>query len=110
MSHANIISVTDATFDTQVLGANGPVLVKFEADWCGPCKTMKPMIHDLAEEFGGRLTVATLDVDQNGQTPTKYGVRGIPTVILFDQGRIVGQKVGLPRRDDLHAMIAGRVA
>jgi len=108
MSHANIISVTDATFDAQVLGAQGPVLVKFEADWCGPCKAMKPMINDLAEEFGDRLTIATLDIDQNNQTPYKFGVRGVPTVILFDKGKVVGQKVGLPRKADLTALIGER--
>ncbi len=110
MSHDNIIAVTDATFDTQVLGANGPVLVKFEADWCGPCKAMKPMISDIAAEFDGKLTIATLDIDQNNQTPYKYGVRGVPTVILFDKGQIVAQKVGLPRKADLTALISARVA
>ncbi len=110
MSHASIIAITDTTFDTQVLGADGPVLVKFEADWCGPCQAMKPMINDIAAEFGGKLTIATLDIDQNNQTPYKYGVRSVPTVILFDRGRIVGQKVGLPRKADLVALIGDRVA
>lgn len=110
MSQANIISVSDATFDTRVLGADGPVLVKFEADWCGPCQAMKPMINDLAEEFGDQLTIATLDIDQNNQTPYRYGVRGVPTVILFDKGKIVGQKVGLPRKADLAALITQRGA
>jgi thioredoxin 1 len=110
MSQANIISVSDATFDTRVLGADGPVLVKFEADWCGPCQAMKPMINDLAAEFGDQLTIATLDIDQNNQTPYRYGVRGVPTVILFDKGKIVGQKVGLPRKADLAALIAQRSA
>ena len=110
MSQPNIISVSDATFDAQVLGAEGPVLVKFEAEWCGPCKAMKPMIQDLAAEFGDKLTIATLDIDQNNQTPYKFGIRGVPTVILFDKGKIVGQKVGLPRKADLTAMISERVA
>jgi thioredoxin 1 len=110
MSQTNIISVSDATFDTRVLGADGPVLVKFEADWCGPCQAMKPMINDLAEEFGDQLTIATLDIDQNNQTPYRYGVRGVPTVILFDKGKIVGQKVGLPRKADLAALITQRGA
>jgi thioredoxin 1 len=105
----NIIAVTDASFDADVLGADRPVLVKFEADWCGPCQAMKPMIHDLATQFGDKLTVATLDVDQNNQTPYKFGVRGVPTVILFDKGKVVAQKVGLPRKADLTTMIEERV-
>jgi thioredoxin 1 len=110
MSNANVISVSDASFDADVLGAAGPVLVKFEAEWCGPCKAMKPMIQDLAQEFGDRLTVATLDIDQNNQTPYRFGVRGVPTVILFDKGKVVGQKVGLPRKADLADMIRGQVS
>ncbi len=110
MNHANIISVSDASFEAQVLESGRPVLVKFEAQWCGPCQAMKPMIHDLAEEFGDRLTIATIDIDQNHQTPHKFGVRGLPTVILFDKGNIVGQKVGLPRKAELTALIQERVA
>ncbi|HEU4484337.1 MAG TPA: thioredoxin domain-containing protein [Povalibacter sp.] len=110
MSNANVISVSDASFDADVLGAAGPVLVKFEAEWCGPCKAMKPMIQDLAQEFGDRLTVATLDIDQNNQTPYRFGVRGVPTVILFDKGKVVGQKVGLPRHAELADMIRERVS
>jgi thioredoxin 1 len=110
MSNANVISVSDASFDADVLGAAGPVLVKFEAEWCGPCKAMKPMIQDLAQEFGDRLTVATLDIDQNNQTPYRFGVRGVPTVILFDKGKVVGQKVGLPRQAELADMIRERVS
>jgi thioredoxin 1 len=110
MSNANVISVSDASFETDVLGADGPVLVKFEAEWCGPCKAMKPMIQDLAQEFGDKLTVATLDIDRNNQTPYRFGVRGVPTVILFDKGKVVGQKVGLPRKADLADMIRGQVS
>jgi thioredoxin 1 len=101
----NIIAVTDADFEERVLKADGPVLLKFEADWCGPCQAMKPAIAELASEYGDKLTIATLDIDQNQQTPYKFGVRGVPTVILFNKGNIVGQKVGLTRKSDLAAMI-----
>ena len=105
MSHANISAVTDASFGEQVLGAAGPVLLKIEAEWCGPCQAMKPMINEIADEYAGRLTVATLDVDQNNQTAYQLGVRGVPTVLLFKDGQIIGQKVGLPRKADLTALI-----
>ena len=107
---SNIIAISDASFEKDVLNADRPVLVKFEADWCGPCQAMKPMIKDLAEEYGEKLTIATLDIDQNNQTPFKFGVRGVPTVILFDTGKVVAQKVGLPRKADLAALIQERVA
>ena len=106
---SNIIAISDASFEKDVLNADRPVLVKFEADWCGPCQAMKPMIKDLAEEYGEKLTIATLDIDQNNQTPYKFGVRGVPTVILFDKGKVVAQKVGLPRKADLAALIQERV-
>ncbi len=106
----NIIAVSDESFDKDVLGADRPVLVKFEAEWCGPCKAMKPMIHDIAAEFGDKLTIATIDIDQNNRTPHKFGIRGVPTVILFDKGQLVGQKVGLPRKADLTALIQQSVA
>lgn len=107
---SNMIAISDASFEKDVLNADRPVLVKFEADWCGPCQAMKPMIQDLAEEYGEKLTIATLDIDQNNQTPYKFGVRGVPTVILFDKGKVVAQKVGLPRKADLAALIQERVA
>ena len=106
----NIIAVTDADFEERVLKAEGPVLLKFEAHWCGPCQAMKPAIAELASEYGNKLTIATLDIDQNQQTPYKFGVRGVPTVILFNKGNIVGQKVGLTRKSDLAAMIDRQVA
>jgi len=106
----NIIAVTDATFEQQVLKADGPVLVKFEAEWCGPCQAMKPTIAELASEYGDKLTIATVDIDQNNQTPYKLGIRGVPTVMLFKNGNIVGQKVGLARKADLAALIDRQVA
>ena len=106
----NIVTLTDATFEERVLKSDRPVLVKFEAEWCGPCKAMKPAIAELADEYGERLTIATLDIDQNTHTPYRLGVRGLPTVMLFQNGRIVGQKVGLARKGDLVAMIDKQVA
>ena len=101
----NVIAVTDADFDERVLKADGPVLLKFEAEWCGPCQAMKPAIAELADEYGAKLTIATLDIDQNQRTPYKFGVRGVPTVMLFNKGNIVGQKVGLARKAELVALI-----
>jgi thioredoxin 1 len=105
-----IIAITDQNFDELVLKADGPVLLKFEADWCGPCQAMKPAIAELADEYGEKLTIATLDIDQNQKTPYKFGVRGVPTVMLFNKGNIVGQKVGLARKADLASMIDRQVA
>lgn len=106
----NIIAVTDATFEEQVLKSDRPVLLKFEADWCGPCKAMKPAIAEIAQTYGDRITIATLDIDQNNQTPYRLGVRGVPTVMLFSKGSVVGQKVGLARRAELAELIDKQVA
>lgn len=105
----NVIAVTDASFEEHVLKATRPVLVKFEAEWCGPCKAMKPAIEELANEYGEKLTIVTLDIDQNMQTPSRFGVRGIPTVLLFHKGNVVGQKVGLARKPELTALIDRQV-
>jgi thioredoxin 1 len=105
MADTKLVPVTDATFAEQVLGANTPVLVKFEAEWCGPCKAMKPMVDEIATEYSGRLTVATVDIEQNQQTVYKFGVRAVPTVVLFKNGTVFAQKVGLPRKADLTALI-----
>ncbi len=80
------IAVTDSNFDAEVLRASGPVLVDFWAEWCGPCKMIGPFLEDLAADMAGKVTVAKVNIDENPQTPMKYGVRGIPTVILFKAG------------------------
>lgn len=105
MTDSKLVPVTDATFADQVLKADTPVLVKFEAEWCGPCKAMKPMVDEIAAEYSGRLTVATVDIEQNQQTVYKFGVRAVPTVVLFKNGTVFAQKVGLPRKGDLVALI-----
>jgi thioredoxin 1 len=107
---SKLIPVTDATFAERVLGSATPVLVKFEAEWCGPCKAMKPAVDQIAEEYSGRLTVATVDIDQNQQIVQKLGVRAVPTVFLFKNGTVFAQRVGLARKGDLTALIDKAVA
>jgi len=109
-SNGQLIPVTDATFADQVLGSQTPVLVKFEADWCGPCKAMKPMVDEIATEYSGRLTVATVNIEENQQTVYRMGVRAVPTVVLFKNGEVFAQKVGLPRKAELTALIDKAVA
>ncbi|HXP31415.1 MAG TPA: thioredoxin TrxA [Stellaceae bacterium] len=90
--------VTDGTFDAQVLRAPGPVLVDFWAEWCGPCKMIAPHLEQLATDMAGRVTVAKINIDENPQTPTKYGVHGIPTLMLFKNGQVAATKIGaLPK-------------
>jgi len=90
--------VTDSSFDADVLKAPGPVLVDFWAEWCGPCKMIAPFLDDIAAEMGGKVTVAKLNIDENPQTPSKYGVHGIPTLMLFKNGQVAATKIGaLPK-------------
>lgn len=90
--------VTDQSFDVDVLKASGPVLVDFWAEWCGPCRAIAPVLDEISKEMDGRLTIAKINIDENPRTPTQYGVRGIPTLILFKGGKVAATKVGaLPK-------------
>ena len=91
--------VTDDSFDNDVISAAEPVLVDFWAEWCGPCKQIAPALDEISDELGSRLTIAKVNIDDNPQTPSKYGVRGITTLILFKDGEVAATKVGaLPKR------------
>ena len=91
--------ITDQSFDTDVLKASTPVLVDFWAEWCGPCKVIAPALEEVAGSLAGRLTVAKMNIDENQQTPKKYGVRGIPTLMLFKDGQVAATKIGnMPKR------------
>ncbi len=91
-------AVTDSSFDAEVLRAEGPVLVDFWAEWCGPCRMIAPALEELAEELGEQVQIVKLDIDENPDAPTKYGVRGIPTMILFKNGQQAATQVGaLPK-------------
>lgn len=89
-----IIHLTDDSFDTDVLKADGLILVDFWAEWCGPCKMIAPILDEIADEYQGKLTVAKLNIDQNPGTAPKYGIRGIPTLLLFKNGDVAATKVG----------------
>ncbi len=89
-----IVQLTDDSFEADVLTASGLVLVDFWAEWCGPCKMIAPLLNDVAEEYAGQVTVGKLNIDQNDGTPPKYGIRGIPTLLLFKDGVVADTKVG----------------
>ena len=100
-----IIQLTDAGFDADVINADKPVLVDFWAEWCGPCKMIAPILSDVAEEYEGKLTVGKLNIDQNAGTPPKFGIRGIPTLLLFKNGTVAATKVGALSKTQLKAFL-----
>ena len=106
---ANTRPVTDQSFETDVLKASNPVLVDFWAEWCGPCKMIAPALEELADEFAGRLTVAKVNIEENPVTPNTYQVRGIPTLILFKDGKPVATQMGALPKSRLKDWIAGNI-
>ncbi|MDR7345548.1 thioredoxin 1 [Pantoea alhagi] len=94
MSSDKIVHLTDSSFETDVLKAEGLMLVDFWAEWCGPCKMIAPILDEVAEEYDGKLTIAKLNIDENPETAPKYGIRGIPTLLLFKNGEVAATKVG----------------
>lgn len=101
----SIVQTSDSSFDTDVLQAEGPVLVDFWAEWCGPCKMIAPVLEEIAIEYGEKLKVCKMDVDANPDTAPKYGIRGIPTLILFNNGDVAGTKVGAVSKSQLAEFI-----
>jgi thioredoxin 1 len=100
-----IVHITDESFEDDVLKSEQPVLVDYWAEWCGPCKVIAPILGEIAEEYAGKLKVAKLNIDENSGTPPKYGIRGIPTLMLFKGGNVEATKVGALSKSQLSAFL-----
>ncbi|MGD0498514.1 MAG: thioredoxin [Bryobacteraceae bacterium] len=109
MAGQNVQTFTDASFDQEVLRSDVPVLVDFWAEWCGPCRMMAPTIDLVANEYSGRVKVGKLDVDSNGDTAMRYNIRGIPTLLLFQGGQVVEQRVGAVGKSEVQKMLDSHV-
>ncbi|MEG3755409.1 thioredoxin TrxA [Psychromonas arctica] len=105
----NIVTLSDASFDADVINASGPVLVDFWAEWCGPCKMIAPILSEVAVEYAGKVTVGKLNIDQNSDTPPKFGIRGIPTLLLFKDGKVAATKVGALSKSQLTEFLDANV-
>ena len=105
----NIVHVSDETFSDEVLNADCPVLIDYWAEWCGPCKMIAPILDELAEEYGDKIKIAKLNIDDNPETPPKYNIRGIPTLMLFKDGNVEATKVGAVSKSQLAEFIDSNV-
>ncbi|MFO1510597.1 MAG: thioredoxin TrxA [Steroidobacteraceae bacterium] len=105
MSNPHIVHTSDSTFSQDVLKSDKPVLLDFWAEWCGPCKMISPILDELAVEYQDKVRIAKLNIDENPQTPPKFGIRGIPTLILFKNGAVEAQKVGAVSKSQLAAFL-----
>lgn len=110
MAGAGVLEITDANFDQEVLKSELPVLVDFWAVWCGPCKAIAPIVDSVAATYAGKLKVGKVNVDENGATPSRYGVRGIPTLFLFKGGKVVDQMVGYRPQQEIEEKIKQALA
>ena len=110
MANELIKHTTDATFDADVLKSTTPVLVDYWAEWCGPCKMIAPILDDVATGYKGKLTIAKMNVDENREIPAKFGIRGIPTLMLFKDGELAATKVGALSKSQLTAFIDQQLA
>lgn len=105
----SILFVTDGSFEDEVLKSSEPVLVDYWAEWCGPCKMIAPILDEIATEYAGKIRIAKLNIDENPQTPPKYGIRGIPTLMLFKDGNVEATKVGAVSKSQLTAFIDSNI-
>ncbi len=104
-----IVQVTDASFDSEVLQSDLPVLVDYWAEWCGPCKMIAPVLNEVAEEYSGKVKIAKLNIDESPDTPPKYGIRGIPTLMIFKKGEVEATKVGAISKSQLMEFIDSNI-
>lgn len=106
MAGQAVFEVSDATFEQEVLRSNEPVVVEFWAAWCGPCRALAPVVEEIAEQYQGQLRVMKMDVDRNASTPARYSIRGVPTLLFFNGGKLIDQIVGRVPRDEIEKSIA----